>query len=77
MGIGPYSRWTPAVALIVLVLAPGLVYNCIRALRSGEGMYDSASTQYMISMNWAGIALGLLALGWAVYTLVRVAMLLF
>jgi hypothetical protein len=41
-----FGRWTVAVALIVLVLAPGLVYICIRALRSGEGMYDRASTQY-------------------------------
>lgn len=72
-----YGRYTPALALIAIVLGIGLALNCLKGLRSGEGMYDSGSTQYMYFGQIAGIIVGLGAAAWgAIYT-IRILALLF
>jgi hypothetical protein len=66
-----FSRYGLFDALVAIIFGVGLAYNCIRGLRSREGMFDEANSNYMTLAQWAGIVLGLGGLAWGCMTLYR------
>lgn len=60
--------------LVMIIIGPLFIFNCLKSMRSGEGMYDSESTGHMAIANIGGVLLGIAVTGWAVWQLWRVAM---
>lgn len=58
--------------LLFIILGPLLAYNCLKALRQGEGMYDRESTHIMLIGNWLGIFLGLGAAAWSAWRIYQI-----
>jgi hypothetical protein len=67
-----YNLFLYAWPLLFIVLGPLLAYNCLKALRAGEGMYDRDSTNYMLVGNWFGVLLGLAATAWSAWRLYQI-----
>jgi hypothetical protein len=65
-----YNLFLYAWPLLFIILGPLLAFNCLKALREREGMYDQESTNYMLVGNWAGVVLGLAA-AWSPQRLYR------
>jgi hypothetical protein len=67
-----YSLFLYAWPLLFIILGPLLAFNCLKALRQREGMYDQESTNYMLLANWLGVFLGLGAGVWSAWRLYQI-----
>jgi hypothetical protein len=56
-----------AVPLVLVVLGPLFIVNCLKALRAGEGAYDRQSSGQMLVVNWLGVLVGAGLTVWAVW----------
>jgi hypothetical protein len=53
-----HHRYGPGLAILMVIVGIGLIFNSLRGFSTREGMYDPDSTQTMVWSNILGAVIG-------------------